>query len=71
MFKKLSFLFITLCITLLTFSSVYCANVDMTRLKEGDVIYFDNSGTNWNSVKIYIFENNGNGLYDWNDSKYI
>ncbi len=69
MFKKLSFLFITLCITLLTFSSVYCANVDMTRLKEGDVIYFDNSGTNWNSVKIYIFENNGNGLYDWNDSK--
>jgi len=32
----------------------------VTAMKPGDVIYFDNSGTNWESVYIYIWDKNKN-----------
>ncbi|MDO4505012.1 MAG: starch-binding protein [bacterium] len=37
-------------------------------LKTGDTIYFDNSGTNWNEVKIYFLSKcGGNERFSWND----
>ncbi len=68
--KKISFIFIALCMCIVTLSSVYCANIDVRKLKAGDVIYFDNSATHWNSVKIYIFNKNDGDdkLKEWNDS---
>ncbi len=68
MLKKLSFVIIALCMCIVTLSSVYCANVDVRKLKTGDVIYFDNSGTNWNQVKIYIFNKSDGKLNEWNNS---
>ena len=42
---------------------------DVRPLKTGDKVIFDNSYSNWDSVKLYIFnKNEGYGLFDWNDS---
>lgn len=37
-------------------------------LKTGDTIYFDNSGTNWNEVRIHFFSKcGGSERFNWND----
>lgn len=42
---------------------------DIKALKVGDKIFFDNSYSNWDNVKLYIFnKDKGTGLFDWNDS---
>lgn len=42
---------------------------DTKALEVGDKIFFDNSYSNWDGVKLYIFsKDNGTGLFDWNDS---
>ena len=41
----------------------------VTTIKTGDTIYFDNSGTNWSGVKVYMFDpNNPDGAtpFPWN-----
>lgn len=42
----------------------------VTALKTGDVIYFDNSGTNWDGVNVYMYNPNntgsGSGPFAWN-----
>lgn len=41
----------------------------VTTIKTGDTIYFDNSGTNWSEVKVYMFgPNNPDGAtpFPWN-----
>lgn len=49
----------------------YAAEIkfDTKALEVGDKIFFDNSYSNWDGVKLYIFsKDNGTGLFDWNDS---
>ena len=42
---------------------------DIRELKTGDTIYFDNSGTNWNEVKVYFLSKcGGSERFSWNDS---
>lgn len=42
---------------------------DTKALEVGDKIFFDNSYSNWDSVKLYIFnKDTATGLFDWNDS---
>lgn len=41
---------------------------DIRELKTGDTIYFDNSGTNWNEVKIFFFsKSGGSDRFSWSD----
>ncbi len=71
MFKKLSFMFLALCISVVAFSSVYCINVNVGVIETGDVIYFDNSATHWDNVKIYIFHKENDkstDLKSWDNS---
>lgn len=45
--------------------ATYQPDKNQQTLKTGDVVYFDNSGSNWDDVTIYIF---GNGEYkSWNE----
>ena len=41
---------------------------DIRELKTGDTIYFDNSGTNWNEVKIFLFsKRGGQDRFSWDN----
>ncbi len=41
---------------------------DIRELKTGDTIYFDNSGTNWNEVKIFLFSKcGGQDRFSWDN----
>lgn len=40
---------------------------NIRELKAGDIIYYDNSGTNWDEVRVYLFSKNGGSeRFDWN-----
>ncbi|MGN1313272.1 MAG: starch-binding protein [Candidatus Nanosyncoccaceae bacterium] len=40
---------------------------NIRELKTGDIIYYDNSGTNWDEVRVYLFSKNGGSeRFDWN-----
>lgn len=40
---------------------------NIRQLKTGDIIYFDNSGTNWDEVRVYLFsQSGGSERFDWN-----
>ena len=58
--KKVSFIFLAFCIAIVSLNYMYCANITVTSLKTGDVIYFDNSGTNWNDSKSMTKIENSN-----------
>lgn len=45
----------------------YITDKEVTALRPGDEIFFDNSGTNWENVYIYIWGNNGE-YKSWNDA---
>ena len=39
---------------------------NIRQLKTGDIIYFDNSGTNWNEVRVYLFSKSGGSeRFNW------
>ncbi len=41
---------------------------NIRELKTGDTIYFDNSGTNWSEVKIFLFsKSGGSDRFSWSD----
>ena len=72
--KKLSFLFLSVIIFITSFSKIYgIEDIKLTTIKKGDVIYYDNSKTKWENVKIYLFEkkdgSEDSGAFEWNDNK--
>ncbi len=68
--KRLSFIFLALFIALGCFSKIYGVdNINVTTIKQGDVIYYDNSYTKWDNVKIYIFNKSGDHVFNWKDDK--
>lgn len=72
---------IKICIFLLTafialsgnnFVSAVSSYHHVRELKTGDVIYFDNSATNWSSVRIYLFSSHGGAeRFSWNSRPYM
>lgn len=69
--KKIIMLFLVLLLQIFipVTNSIY--GIETTKqireLKTGDVIYFDNSGTNWDIVKIYFYSKSGGSeLTTWN-----
>ena len=70
--KKAKYLFLALAIALAgVFQLGGEANAlstykNIRQLKTGDIIYFDNSGTNWNEVRVYLFSKSGGSeRFDW------
>lgn len=70
--KKAKYLFLALAIALAgVFQLGGEANAlstykNIRQLKTGDIIYFDNSGTNWNEVRVYLFSKSGGSeRFNW------
>ena len=70
--KKAKYLFLALAIALAgVFQLGGEANAlstykNIRQLKTGDIIYFNNSGTNWNEVRIYLFSKSGGSeRFNW------
>ena len=70
--KKAKYLFLALAIALAgAFQLGGEANAlstykNIRQLKTGDIIYFNNSGTNWNEVRIYLFSKSGGSeRFNW------
>lgn len=77
MFKKISFSILILSFVFAIFSNIspvnaLTADMELSTLKKGDVIYFDASGLDWDEVKIHIWKKNADGsgeaYKDWNNS---
>ena len=71
--KKAKYLFLALAVALAgVFQLGGEANAlgtykNIRQLKTGDIIYFDNSGTNWDEVRVYLFsQSGGSERFDWN-----
>lgn len=70
--KKAKYLFLALAVALAgVFQLGGEANAlrtykNIRQLKTGDIIYFDNSGTNWDEVRVYLFSKSGGSeRFDW------
>ena len=70
--KKAKYLFLALAIALAgVFQLGGEANAlstykNIRQLKTGDIIYFDNSGTNWDEVRVYLFSKSGGSeRFNW------
>ena len=70
--KKTKYLFLALAVALAgVFQLGGEANAlgtykNIRQLKTGDIIYFDNSGTNWDEVRVYLFsQSGGSERFDW------
>ena len=70
--KKAKYLFLALAIALAgVFQLGGEANAlstykNIRQLKTGDIIYFNNSGTNWNEVRVYLFSKSGGSeRFNW------
>ena len=70
--KKAKYLFLALAVALAgVFQLGGEANAlgtykNIRQLKTGDIIYFDNSGTNWDEVRVYLFsQSGGSECFDW------
>lgn len=66
---------VIMCWFMMDFNKVYAYQTtkQIRTLKTGDVIYYDNSDTNWDTVKIYTFskdakDSDGNSV--WGDEKF-
>ena len=46
----------------------YVADKQVTALRPGDEVFFDNSGTNWDNVYIYIWQDKSNEYKAWNNA---
>ncbi len=72
--KKLSFIFLSVIIAISSFTKVKgVEKIYVTTIKQGDVVYYDNSITKWDNVKIYLFERkegiSDTNAFTWNDDK--
>lgn len=47
----------------------YVADKQVTALRPGDEVFFDNSGTDWDNIYIYIWQDNSNEYKAWNDAE--
>lgn len=77
MFKKISFSILILSFVFANFSNIspvnaLTADMELSTLKKGDVIYFDSTGLDWDEVKIHIWrkatDEKDENYKDWNDS---
>ncbi len=71
--KKLSFIFLAIVITLLSFNKAFAdeerGDIDVIPVKPGDVVYYNNVNTNWNSVKVYLFNDKEEYAFVWENEK--
>lgn len=66
--KKISFVFLLVCLFFTSISNVFCA-IDVRAVKTGDVIYFDNTDTNWDKVRVYFYSSwGGSEVVSWANS---
>lgn len=66
--KKISYIFLLVCLVFTCISNVYCA-INVRAVKTGDVIYFDNTDTNWDKVRVYFYSSwGGSEVVSWANS---
>ena len=66
--KKISFIFLLICLVFMSVSNVFCA-IDVRAVKTGDVIYFDNTDTKWEKVRVYFYSTwGGSEVVSWANS---
>lgn len=66
--KKINFVFLLICLVFMSVSNVFCA-IDVRAVKTGDVIYFDNTDTKWDKVRVYFYSSwGGSEVVSWANS---